>query len=261
MKKILEKYSTTVVLLMIMAVMFAGIPLIINPGEYITGVFIISGMACAFLGAFVILFTGNEPIDPRQAGLLPVQGSLNLYKIASESGIAGNAYFLPPSFTGVPNIMQFNPVLTYHGGCMVPVKESFANQEPRGLVTIPASDPLYQDLLKRNALVVPKNVNDLTVLLSETLMDACEFSQKVSIDWESSRVTITLHEYRFKEGCEFVRSQSPECCVRYPCPMCSLCGTLITECINQVVTLEECSISSEQDVIAVFSFSRLSPRR
>ena len=98
MEKYLDKYSTTIVLLLIMTVMFIAIPLIRNFGDFFTGVFVIAGITCAILASFVIMFTGNEPIDPYLVGLLPVQGCLNLCRIASDTGITGNAYFFSSAY-------------------------------------------------------------------------------------------------------------------------------------------------------------------
>jgi hypothetical protein len=254
MEKILDKYSTAVVIFLTAAVTFVATPLIFGLGDFNTAVFVVAGITCTLMGCFIVMFSGNEPIDPRLVGLLPVQGCLNLCRIASDMGIPGNAYFLPPRITGEARVMQLNPISKYYTG-IVSAKESFTEKEPHGIVTIPTSDPLIQDLRKRNALVVPKQVEDLSILIDETISEIYEFAPHTTTIWDSNTVTITLHEYRLIEGCLFARSESPHCCARYPCPVCSLCGTLIAECLNKAVALEQCSASSSQDVTAVFSFN------
>jgi hypothetical protein len=254
MEKILDKYSTAAVLFLTAAVTFVATPLIFGLGDFSTAIFVTAGITCTIMGCFIVLFSGNEPIDPRLVGLLPVQGCLNLCRIASDTGISGNAYFLPPRITGETRVMQLNPVSKYYSGT-VSAKGSFTEEEPRGLVTIPTSDPLIQDLRKRNALVIPTRAEDLSILINETISDVYEFASYTTTTWDRNSVTITLHEYRFVEGCLFARSQSTHCCARYPCPVCSLCGTMIAECINKAVALEQCSASSSQDVTAVFSFN------
>ena len=257
MEKTLDRYSAAAILLYVSAILFVAIPLFISFGDFATAAFVISGMAFTILGSFVIMFSGNEPVDPRLVGILPVQASLNLCRIASDSGITGNAYFLPPHITGESRVMQFNPESSYYGGDRISARSSFTDGTPHGLVTVPAADILMQELRKRNALVVPDRVEELTVLISETISEVFEFAPQVTTTWHSGKVTITLHEYRFIEGCLSTRSIAPLCCTRYPCPVCSLCGTLITECTNKVVALEECSVSvfSDEDITAVFSFS------
>lgn len=253
MTEILDKYFFTAVLLLTAAATFVATPLIFSQGDFVTSLFVVSGLACAILGSFMVMFSGNEPLDPHLIGLLPVQVCLNLCRIASDSGINGNACFLPSRLTGDSRVLQFNPASEYHGE-LISAMKSFTEEKPYGLVTVPSADPLIQDLKKRNALVIPEGLEDLSVLMSETICEVFEFAPNVTTFWDRGTVTITIHEYRFFEGCSFFRSKSPQCCTRYPCPVCSLCGTLIAEGINRVVTLDQCSLSSAQDLTMVYTF-------
>jgi len=213
-------------------------------------------------------------MDPHFFGLIPVQGSLNLSRLASDIGIYGNAYFLPPGMTGENRVMQFNPLSSQYwnankhrreaGNALIwseyslrsyiPGESPVTPGIPHGLMTVPPSDPLVKDLRKRNALVIPKGNEELSVLLRETIVDISEFASRISITWESDLITITLHEYRFIDACRFASSESPQSCGRYPCPACSLCGSLIAEGMNTIVALDKCMVSSPQDITAVFSF-------
>jgi hypothetical protein len=254
MVKFLEKYSFAVILLLTGAVLFVAIPLIFNVGDFVTALFVMAGVTFTILGVFIAIFAGNEPLDPHLVGLLPVQACLNSCRIALEKGISGKANFLPPRITGDYKVMQFNPAFKYHGE-MISVRSAFTETEPYGLITVPNSDPLIQYLRTRNALIIPGKAEELVVLLSEIISQVLEFAPRVTTIWESGKVSITLHEYRFIEGCLYANSVSPDCCSRYPCPTCSLCGTLIAECTNRVVTLEQCSWSPSGDITSVFSLN------
>jgi hypothetical protein len=250
--KLLNKYSAAGILLMAVAAVFIAIALTTNLGEFITAAFVICGMACAMTGIFILTFSGGEPMDPRLVGILPVQGCINLCRIASDLGINGNANFLPSRITGEARVMQFNPTLPYKGD-PVSAKGSFPKTGPAGIVTLPSCDPLIQDLRKRNALVIPNNEKELIQLLRETIGEIFEFAPRISARWHGSTVTITVHRYRFIAGCQFIAQESPGCCIRHPCPPCSLCGALLAEGTNKVVVLEQCSISSSsRDVNLVF---------
>jgi len=264
---VLNKYSTAAILLMIVAVVLVAIALITGLGEFVTAAFVISGTVCAMTGIFILMFSAGEPIDPRLVGILPVQGSINLCRIASDRGITGNAYFLPPRLTGEARVMQFNPVSIYNGS-KISAKESFPGEKlsgkPSGLVTIPSCNPLIQDLKKRNAPVIPNNEENLTQLLHEIIEEIFEFAPRVSASWNGSTVTITFHNYRFIDGCQVVLQESAHYCPMHPCPVCSLCGALIAEGMDKAVALERCSMSagtlerwstssSSHDVTAVFS--------
>jgi hypothetical protein len=250
--KLANIYSAAAILLMIEAAAFVALALKTNLGEFVTAALVISGMVCAITGIFTLTFSGGEPIDPRLVGILPAQGCLNLCRISSDLGITGNAYFLPGRITGQSRVMQFNPTSSYDGSD-VSAERSFPKTGPEGLVTIPSCDPLIQDLKKRNALIIPDKEEQVTQLLREIISDIFEFAPRVSATWNGRMVTITFHRYRFIAGCQVITQESPGCCTRNPCPVCSLCGTLIAEGTGKVVTLKRCSIStSNKDIIAVF---------
>lgn len=251
--KLLNKYSVAAMLLMAAAAGLVVITLITSLGEFVSAAFVISGMVCAITGIFLLTFSGGEPVDPHFVGILPVQDCINLCRIASDLGINGNAYFLPPRLTGETRVMQFNPDTTYTGG-MVSAKGSFPETGQKGLVTVPSCDPLIQDLRKRNGLVIPNNDEQLTQLLRETAGEIFELAPRVSVRWNGNRIAITLHRYRFIDGCQVIAQASRDCCTRNPCPACSLFGALIAEGTDKVVTLEQCSVSaSHQDVIIICS--------
>ena len=250
--KFIDKYSGIVVIFLTAAMLLIAAPLVFSFDDFIMPIFIIAGIICLILGGFTLLFTGNEPADPKVIGLLPAAGSLNLHRIALDSGISGKASFLPRQLTEESKIMQFNPVSTYYGD-VISTRRPFSEKEPYGFLTIPFGDPLYQLLKKKNDITIPKKVEDLNLLLSETMSDVFELSLHVTTAWETNKVTVTLHGYRLIEGCNFINDQSPGCCSYYPCPVCSLCGILIVECINKFVTLEQCSVTAN-DMSAVFSF-------
>ena len=254
MKRIyLNKYSIAAVLFLIAAAALIALALNIYFTEFIVAAFVISAMAMGMTGIFMLTFSGGEPVDPRLVGLLPAQGCINLCRIASDLDIQGSAYFLPRSATGETRVMQFNPLSTYNGG-EVPAQTSFPKKGPAGLVTIPSGNPLILELRKRNALVIPENEEHLAQLIRETAREIFEFAPRVSASWNKDRITIIFHQYRFIAGCQFMAQESPGCCTRNPCPACSLCGVLITEGRNKVVSLEECSVSaSKQDVIIIYS--------
>ena len=249
----LNKYFTAAILLLAVSAVFVDIALLTNRGDITSSPFVISAMVCAITGIFILTFSWNEPIDPRLVGILPAQGSINIYRITNHFGIHGNAYFLPPSVTGETKVMQFNPTFTYDGK-KGSEKGSFRETGPAGLVTTPSCDLLIQDLRKRYALVIPNNEENLSILLRETIEDVFKFTPRVSTSWHGKTVTITFHDYPSIDGCKIIAQGAPNCCTTNPCPMCCLCGVLIAEGIDKVVTLDKCSITkSSQDVTAIFS--------
>jgi hypothetical protein len=206
------------------------------------------------IGVFTLTFSAGEPVDPWLVGILPSQGSLNLFYILHHLGMQGNAYFLPPSVSGERKVMQFNPTSTYDGKKGFE-KGSFREKGPAGIVTTPSCDLLIDDLIERNTLLMlPYNEENLSRLLREIIEDFYKFAPRVSVSWHDSTITITFHNYPFIDGCKVIAQKSPQCCTLSPCPACSLCGALITAGLDKVVRFDRCSVSSSsKDIISVFS--------
>ena len=248
-----DKYTIAAILLIATSAVLIWIAIATNPGNDIAAALVISSLVCAITGIFALTFSGGEPIDPGLLGILPAQGSITFCRLANHLGIKGNAYFLPRRVTGELRVMQFNPTTTYKGSEGSP-KGSFRETGPSGLVTTPSCDLLIQQLRKNNDLVIPYDKEDLTRLIRETIEDVFKFTPRVSARWEGSTVTITFHGYPSINSCEVLAQASSLCCTMNPCPMCSLCGVLIAEGIDKVVTLDKCTVSlSSPDVTAFFS--------
>jgi hypothetical protein len=258
--RIPDKYYTGGIILLVAATIFIAIPLITYIGDTTTAAFVIAGLVCVMTGSFILTLSGGESMDPRIIGLIPAQASINLCRIATDRGIYQNAHFLPPKFTGKTRIMQLNPVMEYDGS-VISADNSFLGSGPRGLVTEPSCGLLVYDLKKRNAMVIPQDSEELTTLLNETLGDTFDFLSRVSVDWNGSLVTITLHDYLFTDSCRVTEQRSPECCAKFPCPVCSLCGALIAEGLDDIVALEKCTCATNsQDVVLSFIVKSLSYR-
>ena len=248
-----DRYSIAAILLVETAVVLIALALFINTGESTTVTLVIAGMICAITGIFTLIFSGDEPVNPRLLGILPAQGSINLSRIMHHFGIRGKAHFLPPRVTGETRVMQFNPTSTEKVS-LASAPGSFRETGPPGLVTTPSSDLLIQDLKKNNALVIPDNEENIAQLLRETIEDVLKLAPRVSARWSGSTVTLTFHDYPSIYGCKVIARSSPDFCAMNPCPMCSLCGALIAEGLEKNVTLDQCSPgTSSKDVTAVFT--------
>ena len=251
--KMPDKYSIAAILLVETAVFLIALALFINTGESITVALVIAGMICAISGIFTLIFSGDEPVNPRLIGVLPAQGSINLSRIMHHFGIRGKAHFLPPRVTGETRVMQFNPTSTEKVS-LASAPGSFRETGPPGLVTTPSSDLLIQDLKKNNALIIPDNEENIAQLLREAIEDVLKLAPRVSARWSGSTVTLTFHDYPSIYGCKVIARSSPDFCAMNPCPMCSLCGALIAEGLEKNVTLDQCSPgTSSKDVTAVFT--------
>ena len=249
----LNKYSTAAIFLFAAGGAFTAVAVISNPGEITTSAFVIAGLVFLMTGILTLAFFSGERAAPRPVGLLPAQGSLDKCLLTMHLGYRGNAYFLPPRLTGKTTVFQYNPISTYDGK-QGRSPGSFKETGPAGLVSPPSCDLLIEDLRENHALVIPDTKEELTYCIRETIEDFFKFCPRVSVQWEKKKVTITFHDYPYIDGCKVIAQKSSSCCSMSPCPVCSLCGALIAEGLDTVVSLEHCSVNpSSQDITAVFS--------
>jgi hypothetical protein len=247
------KYFIAGLLLVATAAVLITIAFVTNRSDITSAAVVVAGMVCAVVGIFILTFSGGEPIDPRLVGILPAQDLINICRIASDLGITGNAYFLPTRITGETRVMLFNPVSTYQGP---PVRsgDSFPRSGSPGLVTVPSCDPLIRDLKSGNTLPKTVTQEEVVRLLRETISGIFEFAPVVSTIWQKNTVTVTFQGYRFIDGCQLIARESPHCCSMHPCAACSLCGALIAEGMDTIVSLDQCSSdTSSQSITAIFS--------
>jgi hypothetical protein len=248
-----DNYALAAILLTVTAVILIAIAVLTNPGEFVTAAFVVSGAACAMVGIFILTFTRRKTAEAHQIGVLTAQWCKNMCRIESDLGITGNAYFLPPRITGESRVMQFNPILTYSGS-EVSAKEPLVKTGATGLIVPPSCEEWIQDLRNKNGLVIPNKEEELIVLINEIIGEVFEFATQVSGSWHDNTLTLTFKGYRFIDGCKSITRESEEFCPMNPCPVCTLCGSLIAEGSDKVVTLDQCSIdASSRDVTATFS--------
>jgi hypothetical protein len=251
--KLPNKYTTAAISLMVTSAVLISFATLSDLGDITNATFIIFGVVCAMSGIFALAFSMGEPVDPYLVGMLTGPGSINLYNLANFLGYHGHAYFLPPRVTGDTKVLQFNPVSTYDGK-QGAEGGSFREKGPKGLVISPSCELVIEALKKRNAMIIPDTKEDVSQLLRETIEDTLKSAPLVSSSWSGSTVTITFHNYPYIDGCKIIARKYPECCAMSPCPVCSLCGALLTEGLDTIVTLDQCSVSSSsKDVTAVFS--------
>jgi len=224
-------------LLFITAVVLISMSFIAHRGDISTAVLIISGVGCFMLGIVMLAISGGERINPRFVCLLPVQGSINMCRIAGDLGLKGTAYFIPSKGEGNPPI-QFNPV----GEFSLPPENkdySFSMTAPWGMSTIPSGYPLLKDLQKKYDWNPVQNKGYLTAGIKEVSEDVYQFAPKAIISCNESLMTIVLKDFRYIDCCREINTlSSPICCRINPCPVCSLFACMVAESNRKPCTLE-----------------------
>jgi len=233
---------------------------VVTPEKGLTSAaLVIAGVSCLVTGIFLAALSGPEPLDTRLMSLLPVQGAISYSRICADLGITENALFLPADSSRNGRILQFNPVAPFDGDGSSIHGDSFVIPPgPAGLLVVPSSAPLLEELRNRHGLVVPADTSVISDLIREAGVDLLEVADRVMVENGEALVTIRLQEYRLIEGCRAMQQESPRCCLVSPCPICSLFATLIVEGTGQIVKTERCSSDETGDSVTL-AFSIRTP--
>ena len=243
----LNKYDLNGTVLMGAAVVLLGVAFIANRGDLSSAVLVIAGFAAFLLSIFFFTYTGGEPVDPVFVSLLPVEGCINLCRIAGDLGISGVAYVIPEGTT----LSQFNPAGTFYATPPAEDK-SFSLQPPLGMRTHPSGLPLYRQLVGKYAWSSPSDPPGLARSIKEVAEDVYHLAASSEAAFDQDLLTLTLFDYRYISGCAAVQDLgSPICCRMYPCPVCSLFMCMVAGSLHAPCTLEQADISPKGDNLTV----------
>jgi len=252
----LNPYYRAALILIGAAIVLVLVAVITDRRDLTSAALVIAGLACLITGIFLCTLSGPEPLDTRFISLFAVQGSVNLCRICADLGIAGNAVFLPQSPERNGRIMQFIPVSSYNGDDTTVRGDSFVIPPgPSGLLVEPTACPLMRELREQNHLVVPDGPAVLPDLLREVGVDLLEVADRLTVDIDTTMVTVRIEGFRLITGCRAIQQESPKCCLVSPCPVCSLVACLLVEGTGSVIQMERCSPDNKGMAITlVFSF-------
>ena len=237
----LNKYYLNGTVLMGAAVVFLGIAFVTNRGDLSSAALVIAGFASFLLGIFFLTYAGGEPIDPSFVSLLPVQGCINLCRVASDLGISGAAHVIPERDT----LVQFNPAGTFH---VPPPGQDYSIllQPPGGMRIFPSGLPLYNQLLGKYAWSRPSDPSGVARGIQEVAEEVYLLARTAEAVFSQDLFTITLHDFRYISGCAAVqRDASPACCRMNPCPVCSLFMCMVASSLNLPCTIEQADMSPQ----------------
>jgi hypothetical protein len=226
------------------AVLLVSLALLTNRGDLTTASLILAAVVSLITGILLLVLSRGEPMDPRMAGLLPVQGCINLCRACADLGLKGNACFIPGRKEGTATAMQFIPVTAFSG--LPPEGDTFVSGEhAHGLLVAPSGAALLARIREKTRLLLPGSVEEWVVLARELATEVLGIADAVEGGWSGDCITLTLAGYRFLDGCAAMRRESPKCCTMNPCPVASMAGCLLAEGIGRVVEVRSCTPSPD----------------
>jgi hypothetical protein len=250
----LNPYYRAALVLIVTAAILVAIAILTDRRDLTSAALVIASLVCLITGIFLATLSSGEPLDLRYVSLLSVQGSINLCRVCADLGISGNAVMLPAGKDGRTRTVQFLPVSVWGGGPVLGADSFMTGPGAAGLVTVPAGQPLFNEIQKRHQLVIPQDPEALPDLIKEVGVDLLEVADRVTTEKGDNTFTVTMEGYRLLDGCCAVSLESPKCCTANPCPVCSLVACLLAEGTGAVVQVERCSPDTDRrSVTAVFS--------
>jgi hypothetical protein len=232
------------------AVLLIALALLTDRGNLTTASLILAAVVCIVTSILLVILSRGDPVDPRIAGLLPVQGCINLCRFSADLGLKGNSFFIPGMRGSRGSTMQFIPVTTFSPP--LATEETFvAEEDANGILSFPSGAPLIAWLREQAKLVLPGNVEEWAVLAREIGEEVLGIADTVTGGRSGDCVTLTMKGYRFMDGCDAMRRESPKCCTMNPCPVCSMYACLLAESLGQVVEVRSCTPSPDRRTVTM----------
>jgi hypothetical protein len=250
-----DRFFSGSFLLILLGCIFIGIAILTDRRDLTTAAVILSATVLFLTGVLLFTFSKRESLDERFISMVPVQGLINLCRVAADLGIAGSACFLPGERTGQKVVMQLMPVTTYDGGDLS--GDTFVSGTGGVGVLIPPSCLSLQEILIRDHhLIIPEERTGLDTLIMEIAVEVLEVADAVIVTWSEEGVNIRMDGYRLINGCRRVAQESSACCRMNPCPICSLFASCIVEGMNRPIQVDRCVPELKDDIVYIsFSFT------
>ena len=229
----------------ITAVLLVTLALLSNRGDLTTAALVLAAAVCIITAILLATLSRGEPMDPRIAGLLPVQGCINLSRVCADLGLKGNAHFIPSQREGGGWPVQFIPVSSLRA--LPPPGETLVSgKDASGILVVPSGEPLLAWARENAKLLLPASVEEWVVLSRELFREVLGVADAVEGGQSGDCAALILKGYRFPDGCDAMRRESPKCCTMNPCPVASLAGCLLAAGIGKVVEVRSCTPSPDR---------------
>lgn len=186
-------------------------------GDVTTAALILCGTASFLSGVFLLTFSRPEAPDPRLTETLPVQGPVNIARLAADLGLRGIAHMVPDE---TRRVVQVIPV----AGTLSPAGDSSLILDPEapGIALSPLGLPLLAMLEDSAGLVLPTDAKGAGLAFSEALTAVLGAADGVGVRQAGEGFEFTITGFSLAGTCAAVRRESPAVCQICPCPVCSL---------------------------------------
>ena len=235
-----DRTVISTLILVLAAGILTGAVIMTDRRDLTSAAVVISALVLFLSGIFLFTFTKKESLDGRIASLIPIQGMINICRIAADLGITGNAWFLPGRITGETTVMQLMPVSLYKGGSLERGETFVSGPGETGILLPSSGEILMTELKTRFGLIIPDTEEELLSCIREAGEEFLEVADRIEASRSGDSIAITLHNYRLIDGCRRIGEVSPACCTMNPCPVCSLFAMILAEGKDNPVSVDRC---------------------
>ncbi|TAJ43929.1 hypothetical protein [Methanofollis fontis] len=240
--------------LIVTAALILFVVVLTDRGDLTSATLVLSGIGCFVGGIFVLTLSKGEPVDQAVISALPVAGTINLSRVASDLGLMGDGVYIPQN-NGSPAVMQFIPAGTYEHAVLQNDFSFAIGKNSTGLVFVPQGLPLFDHLCRETGLILASDESELLVSVGEVCSDVLEVADSANAVRSGDSIVVTLNNFRLYSGCKMVRAESPKCCTMVGCPVCSCIGCMLAAATSTPCSLVDVSVDDRKQSIAlVYSY-------
>jgi hypothetical protein len=222
-------YQMAGLILLGFAAVITTIGMLTNRGDITSATLILAGISSFVAGVLALTLFRGDPLDADLVSMLPVQGTLNLYRFSADLGAAGRATFIRPTRGDLPKVMQYIPAEEPSALAIDSDYTFLTGEKGSGLLITPNGYPFLEYLRQQQGLVVPRDESDLFEAIREVYETGLDVAEKAVCRRDGDAITLTLSGFRLAPACAVVRQAAPQACMTIACPICSLCGCLVAE--------------------------------
>jgi hypothetical protein len=222
-------YQLAGVILLGFAAVITTIAMLTNRGDITSATLILAGISSFVAGVLALTLFRGEPLDADLVSLLPVQGTLNLYRFSADLGAQGNATFIRSTRGDLPKVMQYIPAKEPSALAIDSDYTFLTGEKGSGVLITPNGYPLLEHLRQQQGFVVPDDERELFEAIREVYETGLDVAEKATCHRDGGVVTLTLSGFRLAPACAAVRETAPQACMTIACPICSLFGCLVAE--------------------------------
>jgi Ca2+/Na+ antiporter len=248
-----DNYTRMGLILFGLAIVIMAMLLATNRGDLTSATLLLIAFTCFFTGLIIFSMRSEEGRDQKLAAYMAVPYTSTFSRILADLGVQGNAHFI----TGLDDrmfsdtVMQFNPVTGAIPSRLPDNQCFYIRKDSPGILTVPSGSALLAMMERDKAITSPSSEPELFAALKEINEDLLEIADSAKVTRSGDEIIVELKNFGLIEGCIKIRDESPQNCITAPCPVCSLAGIMIAQCLGKTCVMREAMVDKEAGKVEI----------